>query len=187
MGLTSFVFFNHSAWRESIRLGDRSGRLLKYDPTTKEVTVLMRSLAFANGVALSKDNSFVLVGESGTSQIHKFWLRGPRAQTSELFAHLDKSPDNINRNERGEFWVAVGSGRQATVQAPSPQSLEGQVMDPWLSRDTVGIKFNEQGKMVKVLDGNGGNELSSISDIEERNGNLWIGSVVKNYVAVVQI
>lgn len=160
---------------------------MRYDPTTKIVTVLMRGLAFANGAALSQDNSFVLVGESATNQVHRFWLRGPKAYTSELFVHLERSPDNINRNEKGEFWIAVSSGRQSLQNPPQLGTLEGQVVNPWLSRDAVGIKFDEQGRMVKVLDGNGGNLLNSISDIEEHNGSLWIGSVEKNYVVVIKI
>ncbi|KAF3430869.1 hypothetical protein FNV43_RR26593 [Rhamnella rubrinervis] len=139
------IFFPRRAWRESIRLGDKTGRLMRYDPITKIVTVLMRGLAFANGVALSKDSSFILVAESATNQVHRFWLRGPRAQTSELFLHLERSPDNINRNEKGEFWIAVGSGRQTPQNPPQQRgTLEGQVVDPWLSRDAVGIRVDEK-------------------------------------------
>jgi sugar lactone lactonase YvrE len=39
------------------------GRLLKYNPATNETTVLLKGLRFANGVALSSDESFVLVNE----------------------------------------------------------------------------------------------------------------------------
>ncbi|EYU22989.1 hypothetical protein MIMGU_mgv1a0124101mg, partial [Erythranthe guttata] len=43
--------------------GDDSGRLLKYDPSTKETTVLIRNLQFPNGVSLSKDGSFFVFCE----------------------------------------------------------------------------------------------------------------------------
>jgi sugar lactone lactonase YvrE len=39
------------------------GRLLKHNPATNETTVLLKGLRFANGVALSSDESFVLVNE----------------------------------------------------------------------------------------------------------------------------
>ena len=58
-------------WPLSIATGDKTGRLLQYDPCTKKVTVLLDNLAFANGVALSKDSSFLLVAESATSKIFK--------------------------------------------------------------------------------------------------------------------
>jgi sugar lactone lactonase YvrE len=41
--------------------GDPSGRLLKYNPQTKETTVLHRSLQFPNGVSMSKDGSFYIL------------------------------------------------------------------------------------------------------------------------------
>lgn len=40
--------------------GEDSGRVLKYDPKTKETTVLVENVHFANGLSLSKDGSFFL-------------------------------------------------------------------------------------------------------------------------------
>jgi sugar lactone lactonase YvrE len=42
-----------------------TGRLLKYDPRTGDASVELDNLAFANGVALSRDEAFVVVCESG--------------------------------------------------------------------------------------------------------------------------
>lgn len=43
--------------------GDSSGRVLKYNPTTKETTVLLRNIAFPNGLSLGKDGSFFVFCE----------------------------------------------------------------------------------------------------------------------------
>lgn len=48
----------------SIIEGDNTGRLLRYDPATRETKVLLRGLRFANGVALSKDGAFLVVCET---------------------------------------------------------------------------------------------------------------------------
>lgn len=40
-----------------------SGRVLKYDPKTKETTVLIRNLQFPNGLSLSEDYSFFVFCE----------------------------------------------------------------------------------------------------------------------------
>jgi sugar lactone lactonase YvrE len=61
---------------ESVLRGP-SGRLLRYSPATGETTVLMKALWFANGVALSADESFVVVAASVSNRVHRFWLRGP--------------------------------------------------------------------------------------------------------------
>lgn len=72
-------------WPLSFVTGDKTGRLLHYDPRRKKVSVLLNNLAFADGVALSKDRSFLLVAETATFKIFKFWLRGPKAGDKQLF------------------------------------------------------------------------------------------------------
>jgi sugar lactone lactonase YvrE len=59
--------------------GDPSGRLLKYDPKTKETTVLHRNLQFPNGVSLSKDGSFFVFCEGSRGRfIYPFSPFGPQ-------------------------------------------------------------------------------------------------------------
>ncbi|KAM5567558.1 protein STRICTOSIDINE SYNTHASE-LIKE 10 [Rosa sericea] len=182
---TGIVYFTDTStayqrrlWPLSIATGDKTGRLLQYDPCTKKVTVLLDNLAFANGVALSKDSSFLLVAESATFKIFKFWLRGPKAHDAQLFTQLKRPADNIKRTNSGEFWAALNSRR----------GLQGNQTSPslWLTKDPVGVKFDEQGNVMEVLDGEGGPTLESISEVEEHNGKLWIGSVVKSYVGVIK-
>ncbi|XP_004298327.1 PREDICTED: strictosidine synthase-like [Fragaria vesca subsp. vesca] len=115
---------------------------------TKKVTVLLDNLAFANGVALSKDSSFLLVAETPTFKIFKLWLRGSKDGDVELFTQMKRPADNIKRTDNGEFWVAVNSLRQYQT---SPEY--------WLTKDPVGVKFDEQGNVVEVLDGEGGSTL----------------------------
>ncbi|KAH7516436.1 hypothetical protein FEM48_Zijuj10G0135000 [Ziziphus jujuba var. spinosa] len=168
------MIFQRRAYIGSTNSREHTGRLMQYDPQTKRVTVLLRGLAFANGVALSKDNSFLLVAESTTYRILKFWLRGDKVHTSELFAQLERSPDNIKRNTNGEFWIAMNTGRDL-------------FHTPIEKLDPVGIKVDGEGKEVEVLDGHGGTELSSVSEIEEHDGRLWLGSALKPYMAVIKL
>ena len=53
--------FFFRAYAIAMEIGDRIERLLKYDPRTKKVTVLLRGITFSNGVASNKDNNFVLI------------------------------------------------------------------------------------------------------------------------------
>ena len=59
--------------------GYPSGRLLKYDFNTKETTILLDNIAYANGVALSKDKDFILISETGRYSIRKLWITGPKS------------------------------------------------------------------------------------------------------------
>ncbi|KAL4383203.1 hypothetical protein GQ457_15G004410 [Hibiscus cannabinus] len=154
---------------------DKTGRLLKYDPRTNNVTVVYKGLAFPNGVALSKDNSFLLVAESMKMRILKFELEDEtKSYVPEQFVQLSRTPDNIKRNDKGEFWIGLNSGRERI-----------QTDLPGLNIDPVGVKYDGDGKVLEQLDGNGGLTFDTVSEIEEFNGKLYIGSVVKPYVGIL--
>src|SRR5687768_11404238 len=51
-----------------------NGRLLAYDPRSQTTRVVMGNLSFANGVAVSPDQTFLLVVETGAYRIHRVWL-----------------------------------------------------------------------------------------------------------------
>ena len=61
------------------------GRLLKYDPASGKTTVLLSGLQFANGVTVGPDDAYVLVNETGNYDVVRYWLKGDKAGTSEVF------------------------------------------------------------------------------------------------------
>lgn len=183
---------------ESITSGDATGRVMKYDPETKKVIVIKHGLSFANGLALSKDRSFLVVAETGNLQLLKIWLKGPRSQTLKIFSLLERYPDNIKTNEKGEFWVALNSLRGSlnrdntnTIHVNnnvnySENSLGHQDEIPWLTKDPVAIKFDEDGKVVEMVDGKYRKRFESVSEVQENGGVLWIGSVTMPYVGKIK-
>jgi len=46
-------------------------RLIKYDPKTKECTVLADGIHFANGIQLSRNEDFLLMSETVRSRVMK--------------------------------------------------------------------------------------------------------------------
>lgn len=44
--------------------GEATGRLLRYDPPTKTIHVVLDGLAFPNGIQLFEDQSFLLLTET---------------------------------------------------------------------------------------------------------------------------
>jgi sugar lactone lactonase YvrE len=86
-----------------------TGRFFRLRPNQSTPELLKDHLAFANGVTLSPDESFVLVAESGRHQINRYWLKGPKQGQWEHFAHLEGVPDNLCTDESGLFWVAIAS------------------------------------------------------------------------------
>ena len=59
------------------------GRLIRYNPATGEATTLLRDLYFANGIALSQNNDFVLINETFRYRIIRYWISGPNAGQHE--------------------------------------------------------------------------------------------------------
>jgi hypothetical protein len=64
--------------------GSYSGRLLKYQPSTGRTVVLAEGIWYANGVALSHDESFVAVVETNQLRVLRYWLKGPKVLTLSL-------------------------------------------------------------------------------------------------------
>lgn len=89
--------------------GQRTGRLLKYTPSTNALETLIDHLTFAVGVALSHDESFVLVTDGmATYRIKRYWLKGPMTGTEDVFIpSLPGLADGISRGSNGSFWISV--------------------------------------------------------------------------------
>lgn len=177
-----------------------SGRLLKYDPLTKETTVLLRGLQFPNGVSLSKDGSFLVLCEGSPGRLVKYWLKGDKAGTSEVFAILPGYPDNVRTNEKGEFWVAIHCRRTIysylcglypklrmfLLKLPIPTRYQ-YLLHIGGRLHAVVVKYSPEGKLVKILEDSEGKVVRAVSEVEEREGKLWMGSVLMPFVAVYQL
>ncbi|KAF6259879.1 hypothetical protein COO60DRAFT_1638071 [Scenedesmus sp. NREL 46B-D3] len=72
----------YRAWFLSMMQGQPKGRLLRYDPNTKETHVLAKGFYYANGVALSADESFLVLAETDRIRVHKVWLKGSKSWDS---------------------------------------------------------------------------------------------------------
>ncbi|OMP08476.1 Six-bladed beta-propeller, TolB-like protein [Corchorus olitorius] len=192
--------FRRRQFLPSIVLQDKTGRLLKYNRSSKEVTVLLRDLAFANGVALSKDRSFVLVAESSNCQILRLWLHGPNAGNVDVFSELPGFPDNIRRNEKGEFWVALHAKKGLVAKLVLSHRWFGntflklplsfkQLHSLFIGGKphATAIKLSENGEILQVLEDTEGKTMRLISEVEEKDGKLWIGSVMMPFVGIYNL
>jgi sugar lactone lactonase YvrE len=92
------------------------GRLLVYDPATGVAKTLLDGLNFANGVAVSHDQKYILVNETGSYRVIRYWIAGPKKGKSEsLIEALPSFPDNISTGLNGRYWVALVSPRNQLV------------------------------------------------------------------------
>ncbi|MFH5210449.1 SMP-30/gluconolactonase/LRE family protein [Antrihabitans sp. NCIMB 15449] len=99
------------------------GGFYRLDPADNTVTVLRDDLAFANGVALAPDESFVLVAETLSYRISRYWLSGPRAGKWDYFVDgLPGFPDNISIGSDGLLWVSLPAPRQPVLDFLLPRN-----------------------------------------------------------------
>ncbi|CAG7868332.1 hypothetical protein BRARA_F00528 [Brassica rapa] len=180
--------------------GEDTGRVLKYNPETKETTTLLRNLQFPNGLSLGRDGSFFIFCEGSIGRLRKYWLKGEKAGTSEVVALLHGFPDNIRTNKDGDFWVAVHCHRNifTHVMAHHPNvrkfflKLPITVKFQYLLQvggwpHAVAVKYSEDGKVLKVLEDKQGKVVKAVSEIEEKDGKLWMGSVLMSFIAVYDL
>src|ERR1051325_9782369 len=64
--------------KEDVLEHQPNGRFFAYDPKTKQTRVLLNDLYFANGVAVSPDQTFVLVNDTSAYRVRRYWLSGPK-------------------------------------------------------------------------------------------------------------
>eukprot|EP00879_Flechtneria_rotunda_P027006 GHRR01028863.1.p1 GENE.GHRR01028863.1~~GHRR01028863.1.p1 ORF type:complete len:391 (+),score=61.95 GHRR01028863.1:43-1215(+) len=95
-------------WGLGMCQGQPRGKLYRYNPVTKETHLLARDFWYSNGIAVSADDSFLVVSETDRLRLVKYWLKGPKAGTSEvLIDHLPGTPDGMARAPDGNFWAAL--------------------------------------------------------------------------------
>jgi len=169
------------------------GRLLRFDYYTYDLEVLLTGLYFANGVALSPDEDFVLVSETSEYRITRLWLKGPRVGDRDVFAdNLPGFPDGISGDGDGNYWVAMVSPRMWFVDNIVLPNLWLRKLlmhfPTWtrLSGASYGfiIQLNSEGEIVESLHDPSGKSLSGITNVVERDGKLYIGTLEGDAIGV---
>lgn len=167
---------------------DSSGRLLKYSPKTKKTTVILKNLTYPNGVAMSRNRDFLLFAETTKTRISKLWLQpSAKAGKVEVFAKLPSYPDNIKMNHNGELWVALYSTTTDSWITNYKASMNFDTTKVSVEDGSgMAVKVSNNGTILQVLEDKDGKVWKLASEVEEKNGGLWIGSVVMPFAAVLK-
>ena len=162
-----------------------NGRLLVYDPQTKLTTTLLDNLYFANGVAVSPDNSFVLINETFMYRIKKYWLSGEKAGTSEIIIeNLPGFPDNISSNGVGTYWIALFTVRNdfidETADKPFLRKLALRLpkfLQPKPEPYAFALGIDKNGNVLHNFQYGGKNAYSPITSVKQHDNKLYFGSL----------
>jgi sugar lactone lactonase YvrE len=158
---------------------------MAYNPATEKTKVILKNLYFANGVALSRQEDFVLINETPRYRTLRYWLKGPKAGTYDIFIdNLPGFPDNISSNGEGTFWLALFTVRNKAADMLQPiPFLKAQLTKLpkifWPKPKPYGLvlALDENGKILKSLHDLTGEHLKEITSVREYEGYLYLGTL----------
>ena len=198
IGADGTIYFSEASQRypmsqftEDLLEHQPNGRLLALSPQAQRPRTLLEDLYFANGVAVSPDQSFVLVAETGKYRIRRVWLSGPNAGHSDTFIdNLPGFPDGISSNGRDKFWLALVTPRQALfdrILLPYPFLRKIVVrlpkfLQPAPKRYSFVVALDQNGHVIDNLQNNSPDCYAEIANVVEHNGVLYFGSIAEDTI-----
>ncbi|KAK8450657.1 hypothetical protein SEVIR_6G069100v4 [Setaria viridis] len=150
--------------------GDSTGRIMRYNRRTNKVTVLQSGVTYPNGIAISADRSHLIVALTGPCKLMRYWIRGPKAGTSELFTDLPGYPDNVRPDGKGGYWVAL---HREKYELPFGKDSH-----------LVAIRIGSEGEKLQEM--RGPKDVRPTEVVEREDGKIYLGSVELSYVSMVK-
>ncbi|KIC22017.1 MULTISPECIES: SMP-30/gluconolactonase/LRE family protein [unclassified Leisingera] len=153
---------------------------IRPDGTTEK---LATGFVYTNGIALSPEEDFLLINETGRARVHRLWLKGDRAgQQEEFLGNLPGYPDNLEAQGDGTYWLAFASPRVPSEKL-MPYPFLRKVI--WRLGPMVRPAPIHRGMLVQ-LDGQG-NVLRSLQDPDGRLGVTTGGKVMDGQLYVMTL
>lgn len=169
------------------------GSLFVYDPATRSTTRLLSDLYFANGVAVSHDQSFVLVAETFRSRVTRYWLKGDKAGQSDVFIdNLPGYPDGILASPNGGFWVAMPYKRDPLAESLQPWPFLKNLLAAtpetlWAKPSRYGLVARiDEGRIIETLQDPSG-RIFAVTNAVEHAGRLYLGTLENDALARIPV
>lgn len=184
--------FGLHEWQLDVLEAKPHGQLLKYDPSSSETSILVEDLGFANGVAISQDQDYLVVCETWKFRCLKYWLKKEIKGKIEIFSdNLPGGPDNIKLAPDGSFWIALlqvsSSGMEFVHTSKASKHLVA--MFPKLMKLVFGthtkamvVNVGKDGKIIRMLEDPNGKVMSMVTSALEFEDHLYLGNLNSNFI-----
>ncbi|XP_060072783.1 adipocyte plasma membrane-associated protein-like [Ylistrum balloti] len=180
------------------------GRLIEYNPETKVARQLLGNLYLANGIALSQDESFLVISEMSVCRLSRLYLKGPKTGQMDIFSdNLPGYPDNIKINNHGNFYVGLGAVRYEGVSKIGPfLDLVGPypgiknfiakvtplfLFDIFVPRHAIVLEISPDGKIIRSLHDPTGQVTSAVGEAYQHQGYLYLAHFKSTFIGQIDI
>ena len=171
-----------------------NGRLLAYVPESGRTFTVLGGLHFANGVAVSHDNRWVLVAETGSYRIVRIGIGADNnGQIEAIMENLPGFPDNINDAPNGKFWVGLVSPRSAALDTLSQYPFVRKIvqrlpsfMRPQAQRYSHLLAIDINGNVLRSLQDPTG-EFAHVTGAAEVDEQLYLSSLHEPALAELKL
>ncbi|PKN53286.1 MAG: strictosidine synthase [Deltaproteobacteria bacterium HGW-Deltaproteobacteria-13] len=169
-----------------------TGRILEYDPATRITRIVAKGFSFANGIALSNDETWLFVNETGKYRIWKISVNlkdldisHPSMSAVVFLENLPGYPDNLMRGLDGKIWLGFAKPRNPVIDKMTLTStpfMRKLIMRlprfMWPVPKPYGhvMAFTEDGKVVADLQDPSGT-YPETTGVTETTGRLYIQSL----------
>ncbi|GKZ00314.1 hypothetical protein MPSEU_000984300 [Mayamaea pseudoterrestris] len=181
--------------------GRPMGRVLEYNPTTDTTRVLVGDLNFANGIAVDKDEQYLIVSQTFGPRVSKYYLKGDKAGTLETIL----GPNQLTGYPDGADCAWEGNRKCYAVlpSAFSPiHALYSKLPDPmdrvlrvillllprWLAPRVQKyggiVEFDPMTKVHRYIQDPTGKDIAMLTGVTIYNNKLYLGSLENDYIGV---
>mmetsp|Transcript_21699 Transcript_21699/g.45647 ORF Transcript_21699/g.45647 Transcript_21699/m.45647 type:complete len:416 (+) Transcript_21699:53-1300(+) len=186
--------------------GKMSGRILRFKPETGQVDILATGAAFANGVAVDKDETFILYTSTYEGAVMKYSLSGEKkGQAEKLLIQFPGFLDGADCSfEREACYVAIPStiSPLAGLVFSMPDFIGKpirsllMIIPRWMTP-----KAEPYGGVAEIYPGSAtspaslkrifqdpdGRDVNIITGVTEFRGKLYLGSLHENCIAIYNL
>ncbi|EFA84792.1 hypothetical protein PPL_01785 [Heterostelium album PN500] len=157
------------------------GKLISYNPITRQTKVLLDNIAYANGVSLDENAESVYIAETCKYRVLRYWLVGPKAgRTDVVINNLPGFPDGLEVGPNNRLFVSLFSMRSPFLDMIHQYPA---VKRTFLSIPYLYTIFDKLNAAVLIADSNTGefmellkSSTNKISSTYFKDNMLYIGS-----------
>lgn len=170
-----------------------SGRILMYDPATRQTTVLADNLLFPNGVTLSPDESSLVFCETFAARVMTLSLVGDTRGEVAMLTQLPSSGDGVSTGSDG-YWVAIPTPPDENAMKLSQNLWLRRIvaklppsMQPKPKSYGMVVQLGFDGTPLRSLHDTSGLNMELITAVTEHKGKLYLGGIHNHYVGVYDL